>query len=128
MTNEHVPIVLIVDDEEDLRLSLSMLLELEGFRALDAADGEAAIRALDGGLQIDVLLLDYRMPGLNGGQTLDVLRARGHRIPAVLLTAAKDADEISARHGFDAVLRKPVGPEQVSSTLRGAIACAGRQR
>jgi CheY-like chemotaxis protein len=104
-----------------------MLLESEGFRASEAADGETAIRVLDDGLHADVLLLDYRMPGLNGGQTLDTLRARGHRMPAVLLTAAKDASEIAARHGFDAVLTKPVGPEQVFSTLRDAIARAARR-
>jgi CheY-like chemotaxis protein len=127
MSNKPAPTVLVVDDEEDIRISLTMLLECDGFRASGAADGETAIRALDDGLHADVLLLDYRMPGLNGGQTLDTLRARGHRMPAVLLTAAKDASEIAARHGFDAVLTKPVGPEQVFSTLRDAIARAARR-
>jgi CheY-like chemotaxis protein len=128
MSNQQAPSVLVIDDEEDIRVSLIRLLECDGFRASEAADGETAIRALDDGLHPDVLLLDYRMPGLNGGQTLDTLRARGHRMPAVLLTAAKDAADIAARHGFDAVLTKPVGPEEVFSTLRDAIArAAGSQ-
>lgn len=122
MTEPQLPKVLVVDDEDDIRLSLEMLLEAEGYQVSSAAGGEAAIQALDGGLAADALLLDYRMPGLNGGQTLDALRARGHGMPAILVTAAKDGAEIAARHGFHAVLIKPVGADQIFSTLREAIA------
>lgn len=111
------PHVLIVDDEGDFRETLSLLLNMEGFQVSEASSGEHAIAVVDAGLKPDVLLLDYRMPGLSGGQTLEQMRARALVAPAVLLTAASEAHHLARQHGFNAVLRKPVGPDKLRDTI-----------
>lgn len=111
------PHILIVDDEGDFRGTLNLLLSMEGFHVSEASCGDHAIDLVDAGLRPDVLLLDYRMPGLNGGQTLEHIRARALNVPAVLLTAASEANQLARQHGFDAVLRKPVGPDDLLATL-----------
>jgi two-component system, sensor histidine kinase len=112
------PHVLVVDDEGNLRAALNMLLSMEGFQVTEAPGGEHALELVSAGLRPDLLLLDYRMPGLNGGQTLERIRAQALDAPAVLLTAASGAHDLARQHGFDAVLQKPVGPDVLVATLR----------
>ena len=111
------PHILIVDDEGDFRATLNMLLSMEGFRVSEASSGGHAIDLIDAGLRPDALVLDYRMPGLNGGQTLRHIRSQAPDAPAVLLTAASEANDIARQYGFDAVLRKPIGPDVLLATL-----------
>ena len=115
------PHILIVDDEDDFRGTLNILLSMEGFHVSEATSGNQAIDLIDAGLRPDVLLLDYRMPGLNGGQTLDHIRRRALDVPAVLVTAASEAHHLARQHGFHAVLRKPVGPDDLLATLRKTL-------
>lgn len=119
------PHVLVVDDEQDFRESLSVLLGMEGFTVTEAADGEQALSLVRSGLKPDAVVLDYRMPGLNGGETLRRLQALPLGAPAVLLTAAAEAAEIASRYGFDAVLHKPVGPDELLLVL-GRVLSARR--
>jgi CheY-like chemotaxis protein len=112
------PHLLIVDDERDLRESLTSLLSIEGFDVSEASDGQVAIEALDRGLRPHLLLLDQRMPGLTGTQTLEAIRARGLDLPAILITAAGDGAELAARHRFQAYVPKPFSPEQLLDHVR----------
>ena len=113
--------LLIVDDERDFRESLIALLAIEGLQASEAASGPDAIAALDGGLRPDVVLLDQRMPGLTGSQTLEALRARGLGMPVILISAANDGAEIAARHRFDAFVPKPFSTEQLLERVRTLV-------
>src|SRR5688500_19168429 len=99
--------VLVVDDEPAFRLLVGRLLARGGFSIAEASSGEEALRLLDAGLVVDAVLLDYRMPGLNGGETLQELRRRGLQVPFVLISAATNVQEISAQYGFDGALEKP---------------------
>jgi CheY-like chemotaxis protein len=74
--------LLIIDDERPFRTLIQRLLGREGFQVSEASSGEEAIRLFDSGLRVDVMLVDYRMPGLNGGQTLEALRRSGINVPA----------------------------------------------
>jgi CheY-like chemotaxis protein len=114
--------VLIVDDESDFRATLNLLLSMEGFQVTEAPSGDHAIKLVDAGLRPDVLLLDYRMPGLNGGQTLGHMRSQALDAPAVLITAASDAHDLARQHGFNAVLQKPVGTDALLATLVKVLA------
>jgi CheY-like chemotaxis protein len=116
------PHILIVDDEGDFRPTLNLLLSMEGSQVSEASSGDHAIKLTDAGLRPDLLLLDYRMPGLNGGQTLQHMRAQALDAPAVLVTAASEAHDLARQHGFDAVLRKPVGPDALVATLGKLLA------
>ena len=120
--------VLIVDDESPARERLRRLLgELGDFEvAAEAGTGEQAVR-LAGELRPDVVLLDVRMPGMNG------LEAARHiallpEPPAVVFTTAYDAYAVDA---FDAqavgYLLKPVRAEKLGAALRRAARLAGKQ-
>ncbi|HQN40140.1 MAG TPA: response regulator, partial [Thermoanaerobaculia bacterium] len=72
--------VLVVDDEKAIRDSLRMILEFEDYRVDEAADGDAALRRVAERLP-DAVLLDIKMPGLDGLAVLRMLRERGHDVP-----------------------------------------------
>ncbi|MEM9072381.1 MAG: response regulator [Myxococcota bacterium] len=84
--------VLIVDDEENHRRSLAIGLRLESFEVHEAADGEEALRIIEGGAEVDVAIVDLMMPGING---LDLTRRlRTHRPDVrVVLTSAYHLSE-----------------------------------
>ena len=109
-----MPVILIVDDDEELRDSMSETLVDLGHAPEQAADGEAALeRIVRGG--IDAMLLDLRMPGLDGLEVLRRLRARTPptigQLPVAVLTAAPTAGNTIEAMRLGAVdhLTKPVG-------------------
>jgi DNA-binding response OmpR family regulator len=67
---------------------------------------------------IDILLLDFRMPGRDGGQTLQELRARGVTARAILLSATPGIEVLGTRFGFDAALAKPCDFDEVVAAIR----------
>jgi DNA-binding NarL/FixJ family response regulator len=82
--------VLIVDDHADFREAASLLLETEGFTVVGtASDGDEAMTAA-GRLRPEVVLLDIRLPGLDGFEVADVL-ARGPEPPAIVLISSREA-------------------------------------
>jgi CheY-like chemotaxis protein len=80
------PVILCIDDE-DLGLEIrKMVLEREGFTVLTAKDGQAGISVFDTE-QIDAVVLDYAMPGMDGGKVAAILRQRRPDIPILMLSA-----------------------------------------
>lgn len=79
--------VLVVDDDPDWRAYVVMSLEELGYAALEAKDGEEALRVLRYE-RPDIMLLDLAMPGMDGQAVLDALPSRGPKV--VLVTAAPD--------------------------------------
>ncbi len=116
------PSVLVIDDEEAIRSSLCMILEYEGLRMLEAADGpgglEAALRE-----EPDLLLLDIKMPRMDGLSVLQELRRRGFPSPIIMIsghgTVATAVEAIKAG-AFD-FLEKPLERERVLLTVRNAL-------
>jgi CheY-like chemotaxis protein len=76
----RVPCILIVDDEENLRRTLALGLKVEGFDTLQASSGVEAIEILGRGEEVDLVLVDLMMPGLNG---LEVARHVTRSFPHV---------------------------------------------
>lgn len=99
--------VLIIDDDEELRVSLAELLLEEGFEVLAAASGPAGLALATGAVRPDAILLDYRMPGFDGGQVYERLRSAGLGGAVILVTAALAGPELASRHGIPQVLGKP---------------------
>lgn len=121
--------LLVIEDQATLRANLALLLELEGYRVLTAADGLAGLGTARRE-RPDLILCDQMMPGLDGQGVLAALRAdRGFDgTPFLFLSARGDHQDIAeARHlGADAYLTKPV----VRGDLVGAVAtwlAKGRQ-
>ena len=80
------PVILCIDDE-DLGLEIrKMVLEREGFTVLTARDGATGISVFETE-QIDAVVLDYAMPGMDGGQVAAALRQRNPNIPILMLSA-----------------------------------------
>jgi PAS domain S-box-containing protein len=81
----HVPLVLVCDDDEEIQIKLQNLLENRGYRVITVACGEAAV-AVAASEHPDVILLDLLMPGMNGWETMAVLKERAETqdIPIII--------------------------------------------
>ena len=121
-------IVSIVDDDESLRRSLKNLLASAGFRVETFASAEAFLQSSQQG-QIGCLVLDLRMPGMNGFDLLGHLSATGSRIPAIILTAHGDdeARRRSLQSGAVAFLSKPFNSDVLLGAVRTALGQGGRR-
>lgn len=113
--------ILIVDDNHDAALSMSMLLELEGHQTGVAHDGLAAVQAATRA-RYDVVLLDLGMPVMNGFQAAALL---GQLRPAPRLIACSAWDDVETRKrtaalGFSAHLTKPVPLHVLKAALMPA--------
>jgi DNA-binding NtrC family response regulator len=86
MMNERI---LVVDDEEDLRLSLKFRLKSESFDVEVAADGEEALEKLKA-KQSDIVLLDISMPRMSGIEALTIIQRDYPQIEIIMLTGAND--------------------------------------
>lgn len=116
-----MPRVLIVDDEEPIRLFLETVLKKEGYDVVTASDGREAIRIAES-QPLDAILLDLLMPNLDGETTLRVVRQmeRSRDVPVIVITAKEgDAPIVeTTMSGADAYLNKPFEAETVLALLR----------
>ncbi len=115
-------LILIVDDnEKNLKLARDVL-RFAGFRTLDAESAEEGI-ALADEHQPDVILMDVRLPGMDGSAAVKHLKrqARTARIPVVALTsfAMKGDKERFLAEGFDGYLEKPISVKEFPDQVRG---------
>ena len=102
-----MPHLLLVDDEESLRSVVAERLTDEGFDVTQAADGEAALKALDG-FAFDVIVSDLRLPGVDGRQVLDAALTRYPEIVAIVVTGygtVKDAVDAIKRGAADFIAK-----------------------
>lgn len=121
------PEVLVVDDSRAVRLFLTALLPRFGFRVRAAADGQDALRVYRRhGADIDLVLMDVQMPGLDGPQTLAALRALNPSVRCCLMSA--DPGDYSPEQllalGAMAFLEKPFPTP--AGLARMLWACLGR--
>lgn len=84
------PHIVVVDDDELFRESLSLNLMDEGYRVTSFPAGSPALKFFGGGGEADAILLDWRMPGMNGLEVLRSLRRSGTGTPVIFLTALSD--------------------------------------
>lgn len=113
--------VLVADDETEIRQLLRLYLEKDGYRVLEAEDGIRAMALLQKE-EIDLVLLDIMMPGLDGYQVLRKLRKESN-IPVMILSA-KGADEdkiLGLDLGADDYLFKPFNPLEAMARINSNI-------
>ena len=110
--------VLVADDERDAANTLARLLQHEGYEARTAYDGSEALRVAPD-FTPDVVILDIRMPGINGYDVARALRARHGAIVLIALTGWKQkTDKIFAEvAGFDHHFGKPCEPQAIIDLL-----------
>ena len=118
--------VLVVDDLECARTVLHDMLGSMQFDVTLAESGSEAVQAVEAaesaGAPLDIVLLDLRMPGMDGIETAKAIKALpGHAPQIALLTAygSDDVAEAARRIGVDTVLTKPIGPSRLFDSLMG---------
>ena len=119
------PVVLIAEDDEDIRDLIAWKLEVAGFRTLHAGDGEAAV-ALAAQHRPDAAVLDINMPAMDGLEVCENLRrdAGTAGIPVLMLSArVNDSDvELGYSAGADDYMIKPFNPQELLRRLSGLLA------
>ena len=114
--------LLLVDDEDALRQVVAERLAEEGFDVTQAADGEAALKALDG-FAFDVIVSDLRLPGVDGRQVIDAALSRYPGIVAIVVTGygtVKDAVDVIKRGAAD-FIAKPFQFDELMHVLNNAL-------
>ncbi len=102
MKNRRKAKILVVDDEENIRKSLKMILEYEGYSFLEAADGEDALDIIEETVGLDLILLDIKLPGRDGLEVLAELKEKPYRPEVVMISGhgtiktAVDATKLGA--------------------------------
>ena len=113
--------LLVVDDEEGVRRSLKRVLEKDGYRILLAENGREALDIIrNDNQEIETVICDYRMPGMDGLETLIEIGRMNTEITRIILTAyATMANAIEAVNaGIDGFLTKPFENEELRAKVR----------
>src|SRR5436190_16847988 len=87
------PMILVVDDQIDLRDAIAVLLEVEGYAVVDAENGREALKYLQNGTNVAAIVLDLMMPVMDGWQFLEERRrnAAWLRIPTIVVTGVSES-------------------------------------
>lgn len=116
--------VLVAEDEPDIRALITFSLEYAGYRVIEALDGEDAVKMAQEE-QPDLILLDVRMPKLNGYQACTVLKTEDstREIPVVFLSARGQETEIrqGLELGAEEYILKPFAPDELYRRVGGIL-------
>lgn len=116
-------LILAIDDDADFREGLTDVLDEFGYRVRTAANGREALEALRTEPAPDVILLDLRMPEMDG-RTFRREQARDEKlsgIPLVVVSGSLEVDEEAASLGASAVLPKPFGVDELLKSIETVI-------
>jgi len=126
MTSEPVR-VLLVEDDDDNRELMSEVLESAGYRVLSAAGGAEGLKTL-AETSVDVVVTDIGMPGMGGLEMARAAKEIAPNVPVVVVTGWAEREDIARARGreVDAVLVKPVDPEQLTNAVGEIVKARGR--
>ena len=113
--------ILLIDDEEMFLQSIARVLTKKGMETYTAADGPSGLKLLRE-VQFDVIVLDVRMPGMDGLATLEEIRRRDPDLPVLLLSGHIQIDEVAqaVNGGAVEVLLKPCPIEDLVTAIENA--------
>jgi len=112
--------ILVVEDHDVVRQAICRGLREEGFRVIEASDGELALSVLASGLRIDLVVTDIAMPNMGGLELAELVKVIGHP-PILLFISAYDL-EPSMVPGR--LLRKPFAPSELVAEVRRLLPVA----
>ena len=116
------PLILVIEDEEDMLLGLQHNLEYEGYEVMSATGGREALQKVER-LTPDLVLLDVMLPELNGFEVLRELQATHPRLPVILLTSKSlEADRLQGfRLGADDYVTKPFSVQELLARVQAVL-------
>jgi len=119
--NQKVTTILVVDDEAYIRQLLQRILEVEGYNVVTAASGQEAVDKVSSG-NINLVLLDIIMPGMDGIQTLELIREKSD-IPVIMVTGIGDLPSLSTSLvlGADDYIRKPFRSKELIARIKAKL-------
>ena len=115
--------ILVADDEPGLRYLYQQVLEALGFETRCAADGEECILMAKSVHKPSLILLDYKMPRLNGLEVLSALEKDPftRRIPVIMISSEENLKEMIKHHEVKAVLTKPFDMQTLLASVQKAL-------
>lgn len=123
---------MVIDDSRAMRVILRKLLAAEGLEVFEAVDGDDALRQLELLGPLDVALIDWNMPGMNGVTFVRAIRKNRRFDPMRLVLATTESEEAQAEAlgnlGADAYLTKPFSREVLADKLGALLGPTGCRR
>lgn len=119
--------IIVVEDEEHLVHGIRYNLEAEGYRVTTFGDGPPAIEYLNQQVgEVDLVILDLMLPGMSGYAVCETLRAAGHLMPVLILSARTLTEDRTRgfEAGADQYMMKPFDLEEFLSRIKGLLARA----
>ena len=111
--------ILLVDDDHSVREVTAQMLEDLGFTVIAADSGDDALQLLTQGAEVDLLLADFAMPGMNGGELARAVRVRHPELPVVFVTGYAELCELGLE-GYS-IIQKPFREEQLANKIHLAL-------
>jgi signal transduction histidine kinase len=116
--------VLVIDDDEDVRRIFVAGLEAYGYRVHEAADGPVALHMLERGMTVDVAVVDFAMPAMNGAAVAQAARRLRPGLPIVFASGYADTAAVDAVPGAT-ILRKPIQIAELAEAVRRILPISG---
>jgi len=116
------PTILVVDDEKNIRRTLRMVLEPEGYEVAEAESAEEALKLLEGE-PVDLAIFDIRLPGMDGLTLLSRARELWRELPVIVISGHADTSDVvdAVKRGATDFFSKPVDRERVLVTVKNAL-------
>jgi CheY-like chemotaxis protein len=131
MSTQQPATILTVEDSNAIRRLIAYNLERAGYTVLEAENGKEAVRSLQNSVP-DLIILDVRMPEMNGFQLLELMRRypKAAAIPVIMLSALSQPENIDRALALGVVdyLVKPLDPTVLIAKVQEALSSAGRQK
>lgn len=116
--------ILIIDDEEDICEMMKLNLESGGeFQVTTAYSGEDGIEKAKGG-DFDLVITDYYMPGVDGGEVIDTMKKLKPHVPVLLFSIYHDDEStltLSVKKKADGIINKPIHHDQLYTAIKAAL-------
>ena len=114
--------ILVIDDDESLRDTICLMLEKEGFKAIQVSDGATGLEHAYAD-KPNLVMVDLRMPGLSGVDVCKRLRASGSKVPVIVLSAVGDEIDkvLLLEMGADDYVVKPFGTRELLARIRALL-------